>query len=243
MGKLIGVSGLLALLAALGYGGLTAGFRMDMVEFSTVFAQLKWLTPALLGTGVLAVLLGLVGLFTGRAGGGFMTLFCGAVALAMGTGPMLMMQQAKSVPAIHDITTDPAYPPVFVELVDIRTADGATNPPEYDADQTADQLEAYPEIKTASYDVEYDMVWDAALSTIEEMGLKVVSTEKNAGRIEATATTMWFGFKDDVVVRVNRFSSPVTVDIRSKSRIGKSDVGANAKRIETFLTKLDTKLS
>ncbi|MGV6801836.1 MAG: DUF1499 domain-containing protein [bacterium] len=243
MGKLIGTSAILAALSALSYAGLTAGFRMDMISFANVMSALKLLTPALLGLGGLAVLLGAIGLFSGRAGTGLMAIIFGLMSLTAASGPMMMKMKAGKVPAIHDITTDVAYPPVFVELIDIRTADHASNPPEYDTNQSQLQLEAYPDIKTLSYDKDFETIYQAALEVVKEMGLKVVATEENAGRIEATATTSWWGFKDDVVIRVNRFATPITVDIRSKSRIGKSDLGANAERIETFMEKLEQKLS
>ncbi len=73
-----------------------------------------------------------------------------------------------------------------------------------------------------------------------EMGLEVVAAEEKEGRIEAVATTRWFGFKDDVVVRVSPAAGGSRIDVRSKSRVGRSDVGANARRIERFLMLLTT---
>jgi uncharacterized protein (DUF1499 family) len=67
------------------------------------------------------------------------------------------------------------------------------------------------------------------------MGWELVASDSTAGRIEATATTPWFGFKDDVVVRVRPEGSGSRIDVRSVSRVGKSDVGANAKRIRAYL--------
>jgi uncharacterized protein (DUF1499 family) len=65
--------------------------------------------------------------------------------------------------------------------------------------------------------------------------LKIESTDIAAGLVEATATTFWFGFKDDVVVRVVANAAGSRIDIRSVSRVGQSDIGANAARIEKFL--------
>jgi uncharacterized protein (DUF1499 family) len=64
--------------------------------------------------------------------------------------------------------------------------------------------------------------------------------EENAaeGRIEATQTSLLYGFKDDMVVRISTNSDGTVVDVRSKSRVGRSDIGQNAKRIRTFLTRL-----
>ena len=70
------------------------------------------------------------------------------------------------------------------------------------------------------------------------MGWQIVDANAREGRIEATATTFWFGFKDDVVVRIVPAPGGSRVDVRSVSRVGVSDVGANAKRVRDFLQKL-----
>jgi uncharacterized protein (DUF1499 family) len=68
------------------------------------------------------------------------------------------------------------------------------------------------------------------------MGWEIVASEPHEGRIEATATTLWFGFKDDVVVRITPVPGGSRIDVRSVSRVGRSDVGANAERIAAYLT-------
>jgi uncharacterized protein (DUF1499 family) len=70
------------------------------------------------------------------------------------------------------------------------------------------------------------------------MGWEIVAADPAAGRIEATATTLWFGFKDDIVVRVSAAEQGSRIDVRSVSRVGRSDVGTNAKRIREYLAKL-----
>ena len=242
MGKIIGIIGFAALVAALSYVGLTAGYRLDLLTLGQVFTYMKPLSFALLGAGGLAVLFALIGFFVGRAGTAFFTLLMGVASLGAASGPLMMKQQAAKVPAIHDITTDTKFVPQFVALVEIRNADGASNPVTYDPAIAEQQLKAYPRVKPSYYDLPYAEVFKAAKATIQEMGLEVVAIDDAAGRIEATHTSMWWGYKDDVVVKVNRFTSPIEVNIRSKSRVGRSDLGANAKRIETFLDKLDAKL-
>ena len=61
---------------------------------------------------------------------------------------------------------------------------------------------------------------------------------QDQGRLEATDTTFWFGFKDDVVIRIQSTGGNTLVDVRSKSRVGESDLGANANRIEKYLNHL-----
>jgi uncharacterized protein (DUF1499 family) len=70
------------------------------------------------------------------------------------------------------------------------------------------------------------------------MGWEIVAADPATGRIEATATTFWYGFKDDVVVRVGAGNGGSVIDVRSKSRVGRSDLGANASRIRTYLEAL-----
>jgi uncharacterized protein (DUF1499 family) len=70
------------------------------------------------------------------------------------------------------------------------------------------------------------------------MGLEIVDANPGEGRIEAVDTTLLYGFKDDIVVRVQEGAEGTRVDVRSMSRVGKSDLGMNAKRIRTFLARL-----
>jgi len=77
-----------------------------------------------------------------------------------------------------------------------------------------------------------------ALAAARASGWAIVAADSAAGRIEATATTAWFGFKDDVVVRVAPEGTGSRVDVRSVSRVGKSDVGANARRIREYLERV-----
>jgi uncharacterized protein (DUF1499 family) len=71
------------------------------------------------------------------------------------------------------------------------------------------------------------------------MGWDVVAVDAGRGRTEATDTTRWFRFKDDVVVRVTPSGNGARVDVRSKSRVGRSDVGTNARRIRTYLAEVE----
>jgi uncharacterized protein (DUF1499 family) len=78
-----------------------------------------------------------------------------------------------------------------------------------------------------------------AIDAARALDWEIVASDAPAGRIEATATTMWFGFKDDIVVRVRpEAGGGSRVDVRSVSRVGQSDVGANAKRIREFIRRL-----
>jgi uncharacterized protein (DUF1499 family) len=80
--------------------------------------------------------------------------------------------------------------------------------------------------------------FDRALASVREMGWDLVAADAAAGRIEATDTTFWFGFKDDVVIRVRPADGGSRIDVRSVSRIGVGDAGTNAKRIGAYLDAL-----
>jgi uncharacterized protein (DUF1499 family) len=149
------------------------------------------------------------------------------------------MQQARSVPPIHDITTDTLDPPEFIAIRPLRA--DAPNPPEYAGEVVArQQQEAYPDIRPYRLDVGAENAFEQALAAARKMGWEIVVADPAAGRIEATATTFWYGFKDDVVVRISEDNGGSVIDVRSKSRVGRSDVGANAARIRAYLEVLKT---
>jgi uncharacterized protein (DUF1499 family) len=94
-------------------------------------------------------------------------------------------------------------------------------------------------------------VFDAALDVAREHGWQVVASDRTAGHIDAIASTFWFGFKDDVVIRLRSTSASAPVDepgavtridMRSKSRVGVGDLGANARRIRLFVSAMRDKL-
>jgi len=156
--------------------------------------------------------------------------------VASGTA-LYWQQRAQSVPAIHDITTDLETPPEFVAMERLRA--DAPNPPEYSGEETANaQREAYPEIEPLMINDDVQRVMDEAVMLVVKRGWELVAINRQEGRIEATENLAWFGFKDDVVLRFSETEEGTRVDMRSKSRIGRSDVGVNAKRIEQFLSDL-----
>ncbi len=151
----------------------------------------------------------------------------------------IQMNALASVPAIHNISTDTQDPPAFDALVAVRAAEGA-NPLVYDADVLAEpQRQAYPWVQTLELPTNPGILLNEAVSVLEDMGLAVVNVSAEQGIIEATATTFWFGFKDDVVIRVRESAvGGSVIDLRSVSRSGQSDLGVNAKRIGTILQGL-----
>ncbi len=99
------------------------------------------------------------------------------------------------------------------------------------------QRSAFPDVRTLETSIGVQAGVERAVQVLETMGLDIVHADPSAGIVEATATTFWFGFKDDVVVRIRPHEGGSHVDVHSVSRVGQSDLGANAARILTFLER------
>jgi uncharacterized protein (DUF1499 family) len=216
----------LALLAAAG-----AGTRLGLWHFRTGFALLQWGAYA--------------GLAGAAAGAAALVLRAGpaapAAALLLGLTaaavPWLQRRSARSFPPIHDVSTDLESPPPFAAVLPLRA--GAPNPPEHGGPEVAaQQRQAYPELGPALLDAPAAEALERARRAAEALGWRIVDVDAAAGRLEATDTTFWFGFKDDVVVRVTPAAGGSRVDARSVSRVGKGDAGANARRLRRFLARL-----
>ena len=227
--------GTLALVLAVGAGLAVAlagpGTRFGLWHFRTAFTVMRYAAYA----GALAALLALIALVA-RAPRvpGVLALLLGLAAFG---GPLLWSRSAGQVPPIHDIATDTDDPPAFVEIVARRSA--ATNPVAYGGPEiAAQQHRAYPDLKPLHLDVAPAAALQRAAKVARELGWEVVSEAAPEGRLEATDTTPWFGFKDDVVVRIRPEGAGSRVDVRSLSRVGRSDLGLNAKRIRRYLERL-----
>ena len=144
---------------------------------------------------------------------------------------------ARQLPVIHDLTTDTVQPPQFVAILPLRK--DAPNPADYGGPEIAEQQKrAYPDLRTEVLDLPFGRAFDRALASARASGWRIVAAEPEQGRIEATDTTFWFGFTDDIVIRMASAGERTLLDIRSVSRVGKSDVGANARRIRSYLKRL-----
>ena len=194
----------------------------------------------------LSVLLALVGASLALVRGvktGQWLLASSAIIVGLGVVavPSAFIVSARGKPAIHDITTDTDNPPAFVAILPLRA--GAANPPEYaGAEVAGQQRSAYPDIQPLVVRTSAGETFDRALGAVRDLGWDVVASDRSAGRIEAVDTTFWFGFKDDVVIRVADAPSDggTRVDVRSKSRVGVGDLGTNASRVRELLRRLQS---
>jgi len=161
------------------------------------------------------------------------------VAVALLAVPALQLLSAFGAPPIHDITTDTADPPPFVAALPLRAAANAMNPPEYGgAEVAAQQHQAFPDIQPLVMNMPPQQAVQRVLDEVREFGWDISAAEPAEGRIEAVDTTLFFGFKDDVVIRLRPVEGGTRVDVRSTSRVGLGDAGTNAKRIRRLLAAL-----
>ena len=160
-----------------------------------------------------------------------------AAGIAALVVPAAIVIDARAYPPINDITTDTANPPVFAAITAETRGPGAA-PLLYDPAFAAVQSKAYPALAGIVLPAAPATVFDKAVATARAQGFDIVASDRAAGRIEATDTVPWWGFKDDVVIRLTQEGAGTRVDVRSKSRVGKGDLGVNAKRIDEFLAAL-----
>ena len=226
--------GVLCALAALLAG---PAYRLGLLTLAPALQTMRWAGTVAIGGALVALLAAL--LLWSRAG----TPRLRALAvLALGlhvvvAAPLLYMYgQLQSLPRIHDISTDTAQPPTFEAVLPLRK--DARNPVEYKAGTGDEQRKAYPDVTPLTLPLPPATAFDRAVQTARAMGWDIVSAAPDKLRIEATDTTLLFGFKDDVVVRITPQAQGSIVDVRSLSRVGGSDFGANAKRVRTYLKRL-----
>ena len=214
-------------------------YKYGVVDLGTAFTAFKFGVFAGIATLILLVLQILFKRKTVTLGSTIMALLLSIIAIAI---PLSMLNKGKSVPPIHDISTDLVNPPEFVAIAPLRA--DAPNPVEYAGVEVATQQRAaYPELQTLNYTQSKSELVEATKQVIDHLGWQLVNIDADQGIIEATDRTMWFGFKDDVIVRITDNGSKRLVDIRSKSRVGGSDLGKNAERIHGFIEELDSILT
>jgi len=141
---------------------------------------------------------------------------------------------ARSLPMIHNISTDVNDPPQFQKVIALRGDN--SNPHEYNATTHAElQQAAYPEIKTLIVKDSPDLAYRKSMAVAVILGWEIVNKDSNKRLVEATQTTSLWQFKDDVIIRIQATGEQQSkIDLRSVSRVGRSDLGANAKRIQRF---------
>ena len=231
----LAVAVMAAVLLALG----PIGWRLGWWHFRF---GLQTLMPWAAYLGIAALIVSAFALLLGRSRIAWRGTAIAVVAFAAGGlvayVPWHYNQIRQSVPPIHDITTDPDNPPAFVAVMPLRQGEGV-NPVIYEGSKIAEkQRRAYPDIAPLTVGVAPDTAFNRALETARRMGWTIMAVDEATGRIEASDRSRWYGFTDDVTIRVGAAGSGSRIDVRSSSRLGRSDFGVNAARIRTYIAAL-----
>lgn len=239
-----------ALVLAAALGALGPGTRFGLWDYGTALGLMRQIAlPVLIAAGA-AGLVFLIALWKAR-GVALFALVAFLAAGAAGYVPIRMKAMFDANPFIHDVTTDFVNPPEILAAADLPRK----NPAAYagaDKDRRSEktvaqvQQEAFPDIVPLIAQADLQSTANAVRAVLADMKMETlaegpVGAETGSGwRIEAVATSFWYAFKDDFIVRLTPVDDGTTrVDVRSKSRVGGSDLGANAARVRAFLKKLD----
>lgn len=239
------------------------GTRFGVLDWTIGFGLMTFMAgPFLLmgGAAIALLALGLALLVKPRKGIVASLLALIVPAVGLGWGYYAQMQAAK-VPPIHDISTHLFDPPQFSQaVVEARKRVIRGNDLDFANNRVPDnprfgpasgrlgvdlQREAYPDITTMRVEIDPDDAFLAARDSAEALGWTIGASDQAAGTFEATATTLIYGFTDDIAVRVRAPMSGVgaDVDVRSTSRVGMSDLGANAARIRAFRDQFNQRVA
>lgn len=242
----------LALLVPVYFLVAALGTKFGLMDWRFGFGQLtySWGKFVLIGAFAVAVIALVMAYFTPPRRG-LLLAFAALLIPASGLGYGLYVgKQAQSIPPIHDISTDLMEPPGFSdEVAALRAAVPGVNDLDLLAKRdnegapfTELQRAAYPDITHVSTGLDQTRAFETALALVREQGWSMGRAEAESGAIEAIAESFWYGFKDDIAIRVRADGLGARVDMRSVSRVGRSDLGANAARMRPFLAELRARL-
>lgn len=228
-----------ALLGLIGVGLATAG-QAFAPDIAARINPVTAITIAALAAAA-AIVLGILASLAAPRGSGKPGVLSALLGVGLGLAaayvPLSWRMAAQSLPPINDVSTDTQDPPRLVALLPLRG--DATTPADHGGDRIARlQKAGYPDIAPVMLRAAPAEALARAEQVARELGWIIVTVEKAEGRIEAVAVTPWFGFRDDVVIRIRSAQQGSRLDIRSKSRHGLSDLGTNARRIRRFIARL-----
>ncbi len=238
----------LSLISSLVLVAAALGYRWDL--WSVRFALLTLTKYATYGA-LAGAALSMVGIGKSWPGGASRGLVLSVVGVIIGMGAFYtIFEQWKMVrtsPFIHDITTDTENPPEFIAVVALRESAAADRHAYSGPDLALRQKfggfnEPYKDILPVMTKLAPGEAYDKALDVAQNMDWKIVDADRTTGRIEASDISFWYGFTDDIVIRVVAIPDGSRIDMRSLSRVGRSDVGVNAARIREYMTALEVML-
>ncbi|MFN3959934.1 MAG: DUF1499 domain-containing protein [Parvularculaceae bacterium] len=263
IGRIAGFLGLLALGLALAIAVAGPGARLGLWDWSFGLSLIRKVSapdaipglpvpPLLLAAGL--AFIGAIAAFVSKLMRiGLFALVAAALAGGAISVPLKMRAAFEANPFIHEVTTDFDNPPAIIAAAALPR----TNPPEYRGSDPVPRAEngltvaeaqraAFPDIQPIMTSGALEEARDRTRAVITAMKMEIIAEgpdgdQPGAGwRIEAVNTSTWFGFKDDFIVRLTpRAEGGVRIDIRSKSRVGGSDLGANAARVREFMKRFN----
>jgi uncharacterized protein (DUF1499 family) len=235
-------SELAVVLAALSLALMTLGpigFRSGWWHYRFAFNVLMPYSAYLAAAGLVISIATLLFLrrAVGRAGtrGALAALFVSLVLLYI---PWQFTHLRATVPPIHDITTDTENPPAFAAVLQARAAEEG-NTVVYDPNNAALQRQGYPDLAPVRTRLPPTDAFRRALETANEMsGWRIILSDPASGHIEASQSSRFFGFTDDIVIRVLADGVGSRIDMRSEARQGHTDYGVNAARVRRYMDAL-----
>lgn len=171
-----------------------------------------------------------------RRRGGTITVIAAAAGFAAAAIPVAVVFNASDKPPINDISTDTSNPPAFV-AIDAALRGPDASPLEYNPAFAPQQARAYPLVRPLDLPLDAGKAFDVAMGAVDK-DWQIILADRAAGRIEAVERSLWWGYRDDIVIRLTATPTGTRVDVRSKSRVGESDLGANARRIAAYLDRV-----
>lgn len=220
--------------------------------------------PRLLGAALLLALAALIATLVRRPRRGVGLAILALLIPALGLGYLYQVRaRSQTIPPIHDVATNVEDPPVYSQRIAAERTAAKANPvhpltdklsaielyrtPRFaeQASRTVGELgrEAYPDVRPLIVATDRQRLFAALVKAAEDRGWRIVTNDPAGGRLEAVARTFWFGFEDDVAVRVRAAGvGRLTVDARSTSRVGLGDIGANAARLTDYLRSVEADL-
>jgi len=167
--------------------------------------------------------------------------FAFALAAALIAYPVYLAAAAFVLPPINDVSTDLASPPTFLLSMKARAARAGAEPPASNEATRAAQREAYPDLETVEVEMDSTEAYRLALRVASDLGWSIVDSEPpnlagdGSALIEATDRSLFVGFSSDIAIRIRPGATRTAIDVRSVSRVGKHDFGANARRVRRFV--------
>jgi len=229
------------LLAAIFAAGLA--LRLGLAGYQPVFQVFKFAGLGAVGVALLSMLVFIWGLVNRHPDSRRNALWATVLGLLPVAVPLLTVGGDNfEVPPIHDISTDLRNPPQYQAVLSLRRK--GDNSAEYGGEAVASQqrgADIYEDIRPLELHMPVAKATRLAGSVAQGLGWRVVALQPERGHMEAVDRTPLLGFSDDVVVRVTPEKGGARVDIRSSSRVGVSDLGANAKRIRSFLAEMQAR--